>query len=213
MLQKKRILVLGATGKTGQQIVSQALQGGHSLTVMVRDPNRLTQHRDRVQVVVGSVPDDYEALSQAVRGQDAVISALGVGNSLKPQGLITRSMSPILRAMEAAGVRRLVFLSAYGVGSTHEDTPWLPRFLIRLFLSAIYEDKEAGEKILRESNIDWTLVYATTLKDGPLTGRYRAGEHLELHGLPRISRADVAQFLLAQVDDERNVRKGVLLST
>jgi putative NADH-flavin reductase len=130
----KKILVLGATGGTGQQVVAQALQRGHDVTVLVRNPRRLTAAPDRMRVLTGSVTDDRQALATAVRGQDVVISTLGVGNSLKSSGLIARSVPAIVRAMEGQGVRRLIFTSAYGVGATRSDVPPLPRILIRLLL-------------------------------------------------------------------------------
>jgi putative NADH-flavin reductase len=145
-----------------------------------------------------------------------VISALGVGSSLKSGGLIARSVPAIVRAMQTAGVRRLIFTSAYGVGETYRDLPLVPRMAIRTLLKDLYADKQVGEDELRRlgSDIEWTLVYPVTLTNGPRTGHYRAGERLTLHGLPRISRADVADFILSQMDDDRSyLRKGVLVSS
>lgn len=209
----KNVLVLGATGPTGRQVVSQALERGHRVRVLLRNPGKLGPIGDRTQVVRGSLPEDKDALAEALRGQDAVVSALGVGNSLKPAGLIERSMPAIVQAMEGSGVRRLVFTSAYGVGATMRAVPLVPRILMRLLLREIYADKAAGEELLRRSSLDWTIVYPTTLTDGAGTGRYRAGENLTLRGFPRIPRADLARFLLDQVEDARYLRKGVLVSS
>jgi putative NADH-flavin reductase len=208
----KSILVLGATGPTGQQVVSQALERGHRVTVFVRRPERLTTPADRLQVHEGSVPDDPAALAAAVRGQDAVISTLGVGQSLRSGGLITRSMPVIVQAMTSHGVRRLIFTSAYGVGETRRDVPIVPRLLMRALFRDLYGDKATAEDELRRSGLDWTLVYPVTLTNGPRTGRYRVGERLSLRGFPRISRADVADFLLNQLNDATFVRKGALIS-
>ena len=207
----KRILVLGATGGTGQQVVSQALQQGHDVTVLVRTRQRFTITNNRLRVLSGSVTDDNQALADAVRDQDAVISTLGVGRSFKSGGLITQSMPRILRAMEHQGIRRLIFTSAFGVGDTRRDVPLIPRIFMRLLLQDIYRDKELGEATLRASGLDWTLVYPVGLVDAA-TGQYRAGERLSLSGFPRIARADVAAFLLTQIDDTRYVKKGVLIS-
>ena len=211
----KRILVLGATGGTGQHVVSQALQQDHDVTVLVRHPERLRLESDRLHVLVGSVTDDSHALDAAARDQDVVISALGVGNSLKSGGLIARSIPAIVRAMQTAGVRRLIFTSAYGVGETYRDTPLVPRIAIRTLLKDLYADKQVGEDELRRlgSDIDWTLVYPVTLTNGLRTGNYRAGERLTLRGLPKISRADVADFILRQMDDQSYLKKGVLVSS
>jgi putative NADH-flavin reductase len=162
-------------------------------------------------VVVGSVTDGGPSLAEAMRGQDAVISALGVGSSLKSSGLIARSIPLIVKAMQGAAVRRLVFTSTYGVGATLADVPLLPRLLIGTLLRDLYIDKAAGEDILRQNDLDWTLVYPVTLTNKPGTGHYRTGEHLALRGLPTVSRSDVADFLIKQVEDPTYVRRGVLI--
>jgi putative NADH-flavin reductase len=151
-------------------------------------------------------------LAEAMRGQEAVIGALGVGNSLKSSNLIARSMPAIISAMESQGVRRLVFVSAFGVGDTRRDVPLLPRILQRLLLGGVFVDKKAGEDHLRRSGLDWTLVYPSLLTDGPRTSAYRAGERLELRGVPKISRADVAEFCLRQLEEDTYLGKGVLIS-
>lgn len=209
----RRILVLGATGGTGQQVVIQALEEGHEVTAFVRRPERLRpESADRLRVVLGDVTRDNESLAEAARNQEAVISALGTGKSLRSGGLIERSMPNIIQAMERHSVARLIFTSAFGVGSTWREVPSLPRVLARLFLRDLYADKERGEEILRRSELDWTVVYPVILTKGPRTGRYRVDEHLDLHGLPIISRTDVADFLLTQIDDRKYLRKGVLIS-
>ena len=209
----RRVLVVGATGGTGKLVVAQALQRGHEVTALVRSPQRLALSHERLRVLTGSMAENGSALDAAVRGQSAVISTLGVGNSLRSSGLIAHSVPALVRAMESEGVRRLIFTSAFGVGATRADVPLLPRILIHLFLRDIYADKEAGEEELRRSNLDWTLVYPVTLTNGPKTGHYRVGQHLALHGLPSVSRADVADFLLTQVEDHTYFRKGVLISS
>lgn len=209
----RRILVLGATGGTGQQVISRALQQGHQVTALVRNPQRLTVTDDRLRVLAGSVTDDSQALADAVRDQAAVISTLGAGRSFKSGGLISQSMGRTVRAMEDHGVRRLIFTSAFGVGETRRDVPLGPRIFMRLLLRDIYRDKELGEAALRASGLDWTLVYPAGLVDGPATGQCRVGERLSLSGFPRIARADVADFLLAQLDDTTYVRKCVLISS
>lgn len=208
-----RLLVLGATGPTGRQVVSQALDQGRVVTVFVRSPERLGALADRVRVFTGSLPADERTLLAAAQGQDAVVSALGIGTSFTPDGLMARSVPVIVRTMEQANVRRLVFMSAFGVGATWECTPFFPRLFIRTLLRRVYADKEAGEESITTSGLDWTLVCPVGLTNGPGTGRYRVGEQLSLRGFPTISRADVAHFLLTQVEDKTYWKTRVLIGT
>jgi putative NADH-flavin reductase len=212
-LTSRKILVLGATGGTGQAIVSQALAHGHQITALVRRPERATDLPRGLRVLRGNITDATEVLAEAVRGQDVVISALGVGKALRSGGLIARAVPLIVRAMETLGARRLIVISAYGVGATWRDVPILPRVLMGLLFRDLYSDKEIGEQALRRSALDWTVVYPVTLTNGPGTGRYRVGERLQLRGFPTISRADLADFILSQVEDRRYLRKGVLISS
>jgi len=211
-MASRRILVLGATGGTGRHVVQQAVDAGLEVSVLVRDPAKLSSLHPRVRVHVGDVLGEASVLATAVANQDAVISTLGVGRSFKSGRLISRSAPALVAAMQAQGVRRLIFTSAFGVGATHRDTPLLPRVFIATLLRDVYADKQDGEAVIQASSLDWTIVYPVGLTDGPRTGAYRVGERLALSGFPRIARADVAEFLLRQVSDRSHVRKGVLIA-
>jgi putative NADH-flavin reductase len=206
-----KLCILGATGGTGKQIVSQALEAGHDVTVLVRDRARSGPDRPRLRVIVGDLQDSV-ALAEAMRGQDAVISALGRGSSFTSEHLIERAVPGLIAAMQAAGVKRLVFTSAIGVGDSIRDAPALPRLFARTLLRGIYADKIAGENLIRQSALEWTIVQPVQLTDGPLTRTYRSGERLALRGLPSISRADTAHFLLATVTDPTAIGKTLLVS-
>jgi putative NADH-flavin reductase len=187
-----KLLILGATGGTGRQIVAQARAAGHEVAAFDRH---------------GKSP-----LAQAVVGQDAVISAIGRGLSFKANGLIAKVVPEILSAMKAASVRRLIFMSAMGVGVSYQDAPLMPRIFFRTLLRGIYADKAIGDRLIQASDLDWTLVQPSQLTDGPLTGIYRSGERLRMSGMPQISRADAAQFILRQLDDRASVRKTLIVS-
>lgn len=212
-MAEKRVLVLGASGGTGQLVVAQALQRGMMVTAFVRDPSRLSIESDRLHVQVGDATVDDGPLTEAMRGQHAVISALGVGKSFKSGGLISQATPRIIRAMKAAGVGRIIATSAFGVGETRRDVPLIPRLFMSSLLRDVYRDKAAGDAQIKASSLDWTIVYPAGLADRPATGRYRVGERLSLSGFPTIARADLAGFLVDQVDDKRYVQKGVLVST
>lgn len=204
--------MLGATGGTGRALLEQAVAAGFDITVLVRNPDKLPDCARTVRVVTGDLLKDSAVLDAAVPGCDAVVSALGVGPSLRSGHLMTRSAPAIVAAMQRHSVRRLIVTSAFGVGVTRRDTPLLPRLFIATLLRDLYADKEAGEQAILTSDLDWTIVYPVGLSNGPRTGRYRVGERLSLTGFPHISRADVADFLLRQVEDRSYIRKGVLIA-
>ena len=211
-MDRKRILILGATGATGQAVVTQALEAGHQVTAFVRNPSGMPVRHESLRLIAGDVTDEKSGLADAVRGQDAVISALGRGMSFKSTDLIQRSVPPILAAMKSQRVRRLIFTSAIGVGSATDNLPLISRMMIRFPLRDIYADKVAGEALIRRSDLDWTLVQPAQLTTGPLTRKYRAGERLDLRGIPKISRGDTAHFILRQLDDTSYIRKVVLIA-
>lgn len=204
-----KLVVFGATGPTGRELVSQALEQGHEVTAFARRPVPI----DNVRVVQGDAMRDPYSVAEALHGQDAAVSALGLGKVLIPNRFFQRSIENIVPAMERAGVKRLVWMSSYGVGDTARDAPLPLRILYSTVLSAVFSDKEKGERTLRASTLDWTIVYPTTLTDGPRTGSYRAGEQLTLEGMPSISRADVAHFMLRELVDNAYVKRGVVLSS
>lgn len=208
----RRILVLGATGRTGLHVVAQAVAMGCEVTALVRSPDRLTAAARPSRVVVGDIRDDSEAVREAFAGQHAVVSALGAGQSFKSGGLIAQAAPVIVAAMREHGVRRLVFTSAFGVGPTWHDIPVLPRLFAKTLLRDVYADKLAGEHVIKSSDLEWTIVYPAGLTDGPATGTARVGERLPMSGFPRVSRADVAAVLLQQLDDRRFVGKGILVA-
>lgn len=207
-----KLLVLGATGPTGLQVVRQALDLGHEVTAFVRDPAKLPVASGSLEVVTGTLPDSEQTLAGALRGRDAVVSSLGVRAAFRAHGLIEKSMRVLVPAMQRESVRRLIIVSAMGVGDSYRDAPWVPRILYRLLLGDIFADKLAGEGVARSSGLDWTFLYPTALTDGPRTGRYRAAERLALRGLPRISRADVADFALRILSDSAWFGKIAVLS-
>jgi putative NADH-flavin reductase len=208
-----KLLILGATGGTGRSALKEAKALGHDVTAFVRDRSKLSaEEQAGVRVVTGALPEDESALAEAMRGQQAVISALGRGLSLKPEDLMKRCVPVILRTMGHTSVRRLIFTSAYGVGDTWRDTPLTGRFLARTLLRGLYADKAVAEGLIRQGDLDWTIVHPTMLTDGPRTGTWRSGERLPLSGLPKISRGDAGAFLVSQLNDTSYIRRTVLVS-
>lgn len=204
-----KLLVFGASGPTGTQLVSQALEQGHEVTALVR--NSASVATQEIRIIVGDAQDPA-AVAEAVRGQDAVLSALGRRKTFSSANLLVNSMRAIVPAMERHRVRRLILMSSFGVGDSVREAPLLPRLFFRTLLRDIFADKLAAEAIVRRSALEWTIVYPVLLTDGPRTGNYRVGERLELSGFPKISRADVAEFMLKELYDAEYLKRIAVLS-
>lgn len=205
-----KLTVFGATGGTGQEIVRQALDAGHQVTAVVRDPARFTMTGERLEVFRADLTD-AQALRPAVAGRDAVLSGLGA-RSRKDAGIATRLTRTVLGAVESEGVRRLVVVSAAPVGPAPEDDGFLDRTMrgiVSAVLKDIYADLREMEAELARSATDWTVVRPPRLQDKPLTGTYRK----VLGGFPRtgrfLARADVAHAMLAALGDRATVKQGV----
>jgi putative NADH-flavin reductase len=207
-----KLFVLGATGGTGREIVRQALEAGHDITAMARIRSAITTEHPRLRVVTGDATAGGAAMSAAMRDHDAVISAIGRGKTFRSEQLIARSVPGILEAMQMSGVRRLVFTSALGVGATFADSPLLPKIFFLTLLRKIYADKLIGDDLIRRSGLDWTIVQPAVLTDGPLTRKYRSAEHMTLSGMPQISRADTAHFILDRISDQATIHKTLILA-
>lgn len=198
-----KITVFGATGGTGRRIVEQALAAGHEVQAFVRNPALLKINHPRLRVIKGDA-QNAEQVSQAIAGQDAVLSAIGI-NRRSTNTICTDSTRNIIKAMKEHGVRRLIILSAYGASET-KDTATYSKVL-RFFIGKRVEDKDRQEELVRSSQLDWVLVRPPLLTNGKARGRYRAGFDLPIKLFSSVSRADVAAFMLAQLSDDTHLRK------
>ncbi|GGW16979.1 NADH-flavin reductase [Streptomyces capoamus] len=205
-----KLTVFGATGGIGRELVGQALEAGHEVTAVVRDPARLAVTGAGLEVVRSALTDPEE-LRGAVRGRDAVLSGLGP-RSRKDAGVATQLTRTVLAAMEAEGVRRLLVVSAGPVGPAPVGDGPLDRAvrgLVSAILKDVYADLRAMEAELAGSATDWTSVRPPRLQDKPLTGRYRT----LVGGFPPkgrfIARADVAHAMLSMIDSRETLKQGV----
>lgn len=197
-----KLIIFGASGKTGLELVKQGLEQGHELTAFVRDPGEFKPRAENLHVVKGDITS-YEEVEAAVEGHEAVMSALGPHTLVSRVPALTRGVANIVRAMEKTGVRRVVYLSALGVGESNKDQNAFFRWVIRpILLGRDYADHEANEESIRNSGLEWVIVRPARLEDSKHTGRVEADLHLD-GGLPfgRIGRADVADFMLRQLGD------------
>jgi uncharacterized protein YbjT (DUF2867 family) len=194
--------------------VDAAVAAGHEVVAFVRDPAVLAP-RAGVTAVAGDVRDAGD-LATAMDGADAVVSTLGIGRSRKPDSLILDSTRAIVEAAERTGVRRVVIMSAFGVGASLPKASWIARLIYNSGGKATFADKAAGEQLLTASRLEWALAYPVLLTTGPASGRLHAIDLDELDrlpGMPRISRADVVPFLLDAAVTGAWARRTAVLTT
>lgn len=202
-----KVLVVGSTGGTGLELVEQALEEGHQVTAFARRPEALRIRHDNLAVNQGDILDEA-AVEGAVRGQDAVLCALGV-RKLGANTILSDGTRNLIRAMERRGVRRLVVESSLGVGDSRGQLGgWYNWIMVPLFLKQVFEEKERQETLVRASALEWVIVRPAVLTHGPRTGKYRAGFAANDGRIRRrISRADTAEFMLKQVTDNAFLRQ------
>ncbi|HET7767408.1 MAG TPA: SDR family oxidoreductase [Chloroflexota bacterium] len=207
-----KVVVFGASGKTGREIVKQGLQGGHEVTAFVRDPAKLDITHERLRAAKGDVRD-AAAVAEAVAGQDVVLSALGPA---KPDfNTMTLGMKNVLAGMKQHGVRRLVTLTGAGVPDPNDRPGPFNHFIVFLLkrLSpGVLEDSLGGVERVRASDVDWTVVRVGRLNDGPQTGNVQVG-WVGTGPKPFISRADVAAFMLREAAERRHVRQSPMIGS
>ncbi len=206
------LLIFGPTGGTGQELVKQALEQGHRVTAYARSPVMLDIEHPNLTVIKGDVVNSA-AVDDAVKGQDAVLSALGV-RQLLPSAVLSGGTRNIINSMQRHGVRRFICESSLGVGDSLGQTPWYFRYIARpFFLRNVFDDKEIQERLIWESGLDWVIVRPAILTNGPRTGAYRHGFSVTDRTIKnRISRADVAEFMLKQLTDDTYLRETVGIS-
>ena len=197
------VLVFGASGGTGRELVKQALAQGHSVTAFVRDPTTFDSKHPNLKVVQGDVTD-YESVERAVQNQDAALCALGSSTPLKRDPTLIDGVRHIIKAMEHADGQRFIYLSFLGVRDGRNQLSFFGKYLVApLVLRNVVADHEVKERLIKQSRLHWIIVRPPRLTNGQRTGAYRSGKRIRADAMiPTISRADVADFMLQQLTDE-----------
>jgi putative NADH-flavin reductase len=205
-----RVLVLGATGSVGRLIAEEALSRGHEVGALVRTPGKLDDLAGRVGIIRGSALDS-DAVSRAVEGREAVFYALGAGN-VRQTTLFSESTRLLLMAMERHRVGRLICLTGVGAGDTKGHGGFLyDRILYPLFTRGLYRDKDAQERLIRQSGVDWTIVRPAVFRGQTPRGPLQAVVEVEGVTLRGISRKEIAEFVLDALEQHRFVRQAVFI--
>jgi len=205
-----KICVFGANGKTGKQVVEQALQQGITVVACDLYDSNIKNTDPKLQFKPGDALD-LAYVKRAITGCDAVISVLGVkiGNS-KP--IVSEGNKTIVKAMKELNIKRLITQSAFGARESWKSLPFLYKIIHKLILGPVAQDKNRMEDIVSASDLDWTIIRPIRLTNGPLTGAYKAGKHVSFGMNPYVSRADVADFILRDIADYTYIHSVVTIT-
>ncbi len=207
-----KLAIFGATGKTGQHLVQQALAAGYEVAALVRTPSKLTMQHDHLTIVQGDILNDV-AVETVVKNADAVISVLGPSSN-KPEYLISQGTDKILAAMKRHGVQRLIISAGAGVRDPLDKIGMMDKViggLLHIVSKNVVEDmKQVVEKV-RQSDRDWTIVRVPMLTDDAQQNTLRVGYLGQGVGI-RLARADMAAFMLKQLQEALHIRQAPVIS-
>ena len=207
-----RVLIIGASKGIGLETTRQALAAGYHVRALARSAAGITLSDPKLEKRVGDAlkSRDVEA---ALIGVDVVIQTLGVGlgDLFRPVRLFSDATRVLLPAMKAKGVKRLICVTGFGAGDSRASISGLQRIPFEIFLGRAYEDKSLQESLIKESGLDWTIARPGVLTGGPRTGRYKILSEASDWRNGLISRPDVAEFLVRQIEDQTYVRQAPVL--
>ena len=207
-----KLLIIGASRGIGRQLLEQALQAEQTVTAMTRHPEKLPGQQEGLKVMAGDILDPQQ-VQQAVAGQEAVCLSIGIGVTWKPVRVFSQGTEDVLAAMAEHRVKRLICVTGIGAGDSEGHGGFLyDRIFKPLLLKTIYEDKNRQEALIKASDMDWTIVRPGFLTNGPRTGKYRVLTDLTGVTAGKISRADVAHFMLQELATNRYLRQTPLVT-
>lgn len=193
-----KLLIIGATRGIGLELVEQALAAGHEVTALARNPQSVALKHENLKVVKGDILNQ-SSIEEALDGQDAVCVTIGIKVTRKPVSIFSEGTKRVVAAMKNSSCRRLICVTGIGAGDSRGHGGFLyDRIFNPLFLKTIYADKDRQEQIVRESGFDWVIVRPGFLTNGEWTGKYRVLTKLDNVKAGKISRADVADFILRE---------------
>jgi putative NADH-flavin reductase len=206
-----KLLIFGATGRTGKPLVNQALEQGHHVSAFVRSSGKLGINHPNLEIIEGNILNANQ-VSAAVKGKDVVLSALGI-DDLKPNTVLSDATAICINAMNEHGIKRFICETSIGLGDSEPQMGFFfGKIVIPFFLKYVWADKQLQEKFIMQSNLDWIIARPSGLIDGEKTGKYKVGFVSTDHLSMRITRADVADFMLKQLSDNTYLRKAVSIS-
>jgi uncharacterized protein YbjT (DUF2867 family) len=205
------ILIVGATGGLGRDVVAESLARGHHTAAVVREPSRAALP-EAVQIAQGDVLD-RSSLKSAVAGRDAVICALGTPSPRRPSTLLARGSENLVEAMTAADVRRLTCVTLLGLGPSRSNCSLFYRGVILRMLAPMVPDKQAQEQVVRSSDLDWVLIRPPRFARGRPRGTVKVIREGQPGRLGHVVRADLARFVVGCATEGRYVREALAVGS
>ncbi len=207
-----RVLIVGASKGIGLETARQALDAAHDVRALARSATAISDSNPRLEKIRGDAlkTEDLEA---ALVGVDVVIQTLGVGlgDLFRPVHLFSDATRVLIAAMRRQGVKRLICVTGFGAGDSRASISCLQRLPFQILFGRAYDDKSLQEKLIKESELDWTIARPGVLTSGPRTGRYRIIVEASQWRNGIISRADVAEFIVRQIGDQAYIHKTPVL--
>ena len=203
-----KLLIIGGTGATGQELIKQALEQGHNVTALVRNPEKVKTTHSNLKLIQGNVLDPV-IVEKAVAGQEAVLSALGHKKFFIKTNILSEGTKNIIQAMDKQNVKRFICITALGINDSRFRLGlYYSLFVIPVIVFFYFWDKAKQEKLIQSSKLDWTIVRPAQLFNGKKRGKYKHGLNIGNYILTKfISRADVAHFILSQLNDVTYLKK------
>jgi len=207
-----KIAIIGASQGVGYALLNQALDAGHEVTALLRNPTKLTINNTHLKIIKGDILDPT-TVAAAIAGNDAICLCIGISPTRKPVSVFSHGAECVLAAMKQGSQQKLITVSGIGAGDSEGHGGFFYDKLIKpLLLGPIYADKDRQEVIIKASKVEWLIVRPGFLTNGPLTGNYRVIENLSGVTAGKISRADVADFMLKQLTTPTYFGKTPLLT-
>jgi putative NADH-flavin reductase len=202
-----RLYIIGGTGKTGRELIKQALEQGHSVTALVRKPQRLKITNPNLSVIKGNVLD-LKSFDQSINGHDAVLSALGHKKYIIKTTILSEGTQNIIKAMQKQNVKRFICITSLGINDSRFKLGlYYTLFTIPFILFFYFLDKSKQEKIIFKSDLDWTIIRPGQLTNGKKSLKYNHGLNVGNYIITKmISRANVADFMIKQLKDNTYIR-------
>jgi putative NADH-flavin reductase len=207
-----RVLIVGASKGIGLETTRQALDAGHDVRALARSANAMTVSNPSLEKTPGDALK-HEDVEAALVGVDVVIQTLGIGlgDLFRPVHLFSDATRVLIAAMRSQGVKRLICVTGFGAGDSRASITCLQRLPFQIVFGRAYDDKGLQERLIKESELDWTIARPGVLTSGPRTGRYQILSEASQWRNGIISRADVAEFLVRQIGDQTYIRKTPVL--